>query len=156
MRAVKQSLGDLGTPVVDIEFTVLDLETTGGSPATDQITEVGVIKVCGGEVTGTFHTLVNPRMTIPPMITALTGITNAMVANQEPIEVVLPCLLEFLGDAVLVAHNASFDVRFLQAALQAHAYPRLESKVVCTARLARILLTRDEIPNVKLASLAHY
>jgi DNA polymerase-3 subunit epsilon len=156
VRSVQQSLEDLGTPLVNVEFAVLDLETTGGSPATDQITEVGVVKVCGGEVTGTFHTLVNPRMPIPPMITALTGITNAMVANQEPIEVVLPCLLEFLGDAVLVAHNASFDTRFLQAALHAHAYPPLESKVVCTARLARILLPRDEIPNVKLASLAHY
>jgi DNA polymerase III subunit epsilon len=156
VRSVQQSLEDLGTPLVNVEFAVLDLETTGGSPATDQITEVGVVKVCGGEVTGTFHTLVNPRMPIPPMITALTGITNAMVANQEPIEVVLPCLLEFLGDAVLVAHNASFDTRFLQAALHAHAYPPLESKVVCTARLARILLPRDEIPNVKLASLAYY
>ena len=156
MPTAQQSLDDLGTPLVNVEFAVLDLETTGGSPATDQITEVGVVKVCGGEVTATFHTLVNPRMPIPPMITALTGITNAMVANQEPIEVVLPCLLEFLGDAVLVAHNASFDTRFLQAALRAHAYPPLESKVVCTARLARILLPRDEIPNVKLASLAHY
>ena len=65
--------------------------------------------------------MVNPLMPIPPMITALTGISDAMVANQEPIEVVLPCLLEFVGDAVLVAHNASFDTRFLQAALQAHA-----------------------------------
>jgi DNA polymerase-3 subunit epsilon len=156
VRAVRQSLDDLGTPLVNVEFAVLDLETTGGSPATDQITEVGVVKVHGGEVTGTFHTLVNPRMSIPPMVTALTGITNAMVANEEPIEVVLPCLLEFLGGAVLVAHNASFDTRFLQAALKAHEYPPLESKVVCTARLARILLPRDELPNVKLASLAHY
>ena len=156
MRAVQHSLDDLGTPLVDVEFAVLDLETTGGSPATDQITEVGVVKVRGGEVTGTFHTLVNPGMPIPPMITALTGISNAMVADEEPIEVVLPCLLEFLGDAVLVAHNASFDTRFLQAALQAHAYPRLESSIVCTARLARVLLPRDEVPNVKLATLARY
>src|SRR5215216_841763 len=136
VRAVQQSLDELGTPLVEVEFAVLDLETTGGSPATDRITEVGVVKVRGGEVTGTFHALVNPLMPIPPMITALTGISDAMVANQEPIEVVLPCLLEFLGDAVLVAHNASFDTRFLQAALQAHAYPRLESSIVCTARLA--------------------
>jgi DNA polymerase-3 subunit epsilon len=156
VRAVQRSLDDLGAPLVDVEFAVLDLETTGGSPATDRITEVGVVRICGGEVTGTFHTLVNPRMPIPPMITALTGISNAMVANQEPIETVLPCLLEFLGDAVLVAHNASFDTRFLQAALQAHAYPRLESRVVCTARLARVLLPRDEVPNVKLATLARY
>jgi DNA polymerase III subunit epsilon len=156
VRAVQQSLDDLGTPLVDVEFAVLDLETTGGSPATDQITEVGVVKVRGGEVTGTFHTLVNPRMPIPPMITALTGISDAMVANEEPIEVVLPCLLEFLSDAVLVAHNASFDTRFLRAALQAHAYPPLESSVVCTARLARVLLPRDEVPNVRLATLARY
>jgi DNA polymerase-3 subunit epsilon len=156
VRAVQQALEELGTPLVDVEFAVLDLETTGGSPATDRITEIGVVKVRGGEVMGTFHTLVNPRMPIPPMISALTGISNAMVADEEPIEVVLPCLLEFLGDAVLVAHNASFDTRFLQAALQAHAYPRLESKVVCTARLARVLLPRDEVPNVKLATLARY
>ncbi|HEU4399254.1 MAG TPA: DEDD exonuclease domain-containing protein [Actinomycetota bacterium] len=156
MPAVQQSLDDLGTPLVDIEFAVLDLETTGGSPATDRITEVGVVKVRGGQVTGTFHTLVNPRMPIPPMITALTGISDAMVASEEPMATVLPCLLEFLGDAVLVAHNASFDTRFLQAALKAHAYPRLESRVVCTARLARVLLPRDEVPNVKLATLARY
>jgi DNA polymerase III subunit epsilon len=156
VRAVQQSLDDLGAPLIDVEFAVLDLETTGGSPATDRITEVGVVKVRGGEVTGTFHTLVNPRMPIPPMITALTGITDAMVANCEPIEVVLPCLLEFLRDAVIVAHNASFDMRFLQAALKAHAYPRLESQTVCTARLARVLLPRDEVPNVKLATLARY
>jgi DNA polymerase III subunit epsilon len=156
VRAVQQSLEELGTPLVEVEFAVLDLETTGGSPATDRITEVGVVKVRGGEVTGTFHALVNPLRPIPPMISALTGISDAMVANEEPIEVVLPCLLEFLGDAVLVAHNASFDTRFLQAALQAHAYPRLESSVVCTARLARVLLPRDEVPNVKLATLARY
>jgi DNA polymerase-3 subunit epsilon len=156
VRAVQQSLDDLGTPLVDVTFAVLDLETTGGSPASDRITEVGVVKVRGGEVIGTFQTLVDPEMPIPPMITALTGISDAMVADHEPIEVVLPCLLEFLGDAVLVAHNAPFDLRFLRAALEAHAYPRLESKVVCTARLARVLLPRDEVPNVRLATLARY
>ena len=154
--ALQGRLDDLGTPLVDVEFVVLDLETTGGSPTNDRVTEVGAVKVRGGEVTGTFHTLVNPGIPIPPMITALTGISDAMVANEEPLEVVLPCLLEFLGDAVLVAHNASFDTRFLRAALQAHAYPQLESRVVCTARLARVLLPRDEVPNVKLATLARY
>jgi DNA polymerase-3 subunit epsilon len=154
--AVQQSLDDLGTPLVDVEFAVLDLETTGGSPTADRITEVGAVKVRGGEVTGTFHALVNPRMSIPPMITALTGISNAMVANEEPIEVVLPCLLEFLGDAVFVAHNATFDWRFLQANLERHDYRRATNPVVCTARLARVLLPRDEVPNVKLATLARY
>jgi DNA polymerase-3 subunit epsilon len=154
--AVQLSLDDLGMPLVDVQFAVLDLETTGGSPAADRITEVGAVKVRGGEVTGTFHALVNPRMPIPPMITALTGISDAMVADCEPIEVVLPCLLEFLGDAVFVAHNASFDWRFLQANLERYDYPRATNPVVCTARLARVVLPRDEVPNVKLATLAGY
>jgi len=154
--AIQGRLDDLGTPLLDVEFVVLDLETTGGSPANDRITEVGAVKIRGGEVLGTFQTLVNPGVPIPPLISALTGITNPMVADEEPIEVVLPCLLEFLGGAVLVAHNASFDRRFVQANLERHGYQRLTNRVVCTARLARKLLPRDEVPNVRLATLAAY
>jgi DNA polymerase-3 subunit epsilon len=154
--AIQGRLDDLGTPLLDVEFVVLDLETTGGSPAHDRITEVGAVKVRGGEILGTFHTLVNPEVPIPPLISALTGITNPMVADAEPIEVVLPCLLEFLGGAVLVAHNASFDRRFVQANLERHGYQRIPNRVVCTARLARKLLPRDEVPNVRLATLAAY
>jgi DNA polymerase III subunit epsilon len=154
--AVQGRLDDLGTPLLDVEFVVLDLETTGGSPANDRITEVGAVKIRGGEVLGTFHSLVNPEVPIPPLISALTGITDGMVAAAEPIEVVLPCLLEFLGRAVLVAHNASFDRRFVQANLERHGYQRLANRVVCTARLARKLLPRDEVPNVRLATLAAY
>jgi DNA polymerase-3 subunit epsilon len=156
VRAIQQSLEDLGTPLVDVEFVVLDLETTGGSPVHDRITEVGAVKVRGGEVIGSFHTLVHPGIPIPPLITALTGITDPMVAGAEPIEVVLPCLLEFLGSAVFVAHNATFDWRFLQANLERHGYRRARNQVVCTARLARKLLSRDEVPNVRLATLAAY
>jgi DNA polymerase III subunit epsilon len=152
--AVQGRLDDLGTPLVDVEFVVLDLETTGGSPANDRITEVGAVKVRGGEIAGTFHTLVDPEVPIPPLISALTGITDGMVADAEPIQVVLPCLLEFLGGAVLVAHNAAFDWRFLQANLERHGYRRLTNRRVCTARLARKLLPRDEVPNVRLATLA--
>jgi DNA polymerase-3 subunit epsilon len=152
--AIQGRLDDLGTPLVDVEFVVLDLETTGGSPANDRITEVGAVKIRGGEVLGTFQTLVNPGVSIPPLISALTGITDPMVADEEPIEVVLPCLLEFIGRAVLVAHNASFDRRFVQANLERHGYQRLANRVVCTARLARKLLPRDEVPNVRLATLA--
>jgi DNA polymerase III subunit epsilon len=154
--AIQGRLDDLGTPLLNVEFVVLDLETTGGSPANDRITEVGAVKIRGGEVLGTFHTLVDPRVPIPPLISALTGITDGMVAEAEPIEVVLPCLLEFLGRAVLVAHNASFDKRFIQANLERNDYDRLTNRVVCTARLARKLLPRDEVPNVRLATLAAY
>jgi DNA polymerase-3 subunit epsilon len=154
--AIQGRLDDLGTPLLDVEFVVLDLETTGGSPANDRITEVGAVKIRGGEVLGSFHSLVNPEVSIPPLISALTGITDGMVAEAEPIEVVLPCLLEFLGGAVLVAHNASFDRRFVQANLERHGYQRIANRVVCTARLARKLLPRDEVPNVRLATLATY
>jgi DNA polymerase-3 subunit epsilon len=154
--AIQGRLDDLGAPLIDVEFVVLDLETTGGSPANDRITEVGAVKVRGGEVLGTFHSLVDPEVPIPPLISALTGITDRMVAGAEPVQVILPCLLEFLGGAVLVAHNASFDRRFIQANLERHGYPRIGNRVVCTARLARKLLPHDEVPNVRLATLAAY
>jgi DNA polymerase III subunit epsilon len=154
--ALQQRFDDLGTPLIDVEFVVLDLETTGGSPANDRVTEVGAVKIRGGEVLGTFHTLVDPEVPIPPFISALTGLTDRMVAEAEPIQVVLPCLLEFLGSAVLVAHNASFDHRFLQANLERHGYRRMANRVVCTARLARKLLPRDELPSVRLGILASY
>ncbi|HEX6678125.1 MAG TPA: DEDD exonuclease domain-containing protein [Actinomycetes bacterium] len=156
VAGIQQSFDDLGTPLIEVEFVVLDFETTGGSPADDRITEVGAVKVRGGEVVGTFHTMVHPGIPIPPLITALTGISDGMVAAAEPIETVLPCLLEFLGDAVFVGHNASFDWRFLQANLERHGYQRATNRVVCTARLARKLLPRDEVPNVRLATLAAY
>jgi DNA polymerase-3 subunit epsilon len=154
--AVQQRFDDLGTPLIDVEFVVLDFETTGGSPADDRVTEVGAVKIRGGEVLGTFHTLVDPGVPIPPFISALTGLTDRMVADAEPIEVVLPCLLEFLGTAVLVAHNAPFDSRFLQANLERHGYRRMTNRVVCTARLARKLLPREELPSVRLGILSAY
>lgn len=143
---------------------VIDLETTGGSPSADTITEVGAVKVRGGEVLGTFATLVNPGRAIPPTITVLTGITEAMVTKAPRIEAVLPALLEFLGEAaggsrggtdaaVLVGHNVRFDIGFLQAALERDARPRLTNRTVDTAALARRLL-REEVPNCKLATLA--
>jgi DNA polymerase III subunit epsilon len=154
--AVQQRFEDLGTPLIDVEFVVLDLETTGGSPTDDRVTEVGAVKIRGGEVIGTFQTLVDPEIPIPPFISALTGLTDRMVADAEPIEVILPCLLEFLGTAVLVAHNASFDSRFLQANLERHGYQRMTNRVVCTARLARKLLPREELHSVRLSTLAAY
>ncbi|HAA66892.1 MAG TPA: hypothetical protein DCE10_08605, partial [Acidimicrobiaceae bacterium] len=95
----QQSLEDLGTPLQDVTFCVIDLETTGGKRNVDEITEIGAIKYRGGEVLGTFQTLVDPGRSIPPEITVLTGITSAMVDRAPRVEQVLPTLLEFLGDA---------------------------------------------------------
>ncbi|MGZ4119269.1 MAG: DEDD exonuclease domain-containing protein [Actinomycetota bacterium] len=152
--AMQRSFDDLGTALVDTEFCVFDLETTGGSPEACRITEIGAVKVRGGEVVGEFATLVNPGVPIPPTITYLTGITDAMVCAAPLIEDVLPTFVEFIGDAVFVAHNASFDTRFLAANLARFGYPAAANPVVCTVRLARRLV-RDEVPNLRLATLAH-
>lgn len=148
------ALDELGTPLREVTFVVVDLETTGGSPSADEITEIGAVKVRGGEVLGEFATLVNPGVPIPPTITVLTGITTAMVLAAPPIAQVLPAFLEFARGSVLVAHNAGFDVGFLKAnaARMDLAWPR--PTVVDTVRLARRVVTRDEAPNHRLASLA--
>jgi DNA polymerase-3 subunit epsilon len=152
---VPLSFDDLGTPLVDLTFVVVDLETTGGSPATCAITEIGAVKVRGGEPLGEFQTLVNPGMPIPPFISVLTGITDAAVAGSPPIGAALPAFLEFAAGATLVAHNAPFDVGFLKAAAEAQGVPWPRFPVLDTARLARRVLDRDEAPNCKLSTLAH-
>jgi len=151
----QRSFDELGRPLREVTFCVVDLETTGGSAAGgSMITEIGAVKVRGGEVLGEFQTLVNPHTEIPAFIAVLTGITGSMVADAPPIESALPAFLEFAAGSVLVAHNAPFDVGFLRhfAEHQGRAWPRFE--VLDTARLARRVLTRDEAPNCKLATLA--
>ena len=151
----QRSFDELGRPLRDVTFCVVDLETTGGSAAAgSMITEVGAVKVRGGEVLGEFQTLVNPHQAIPAFIAVLTGITDSMVAAAPRIEQVLPQFLEFAQGCVLVAHNAPFDVGFLKhnAAQQGRPWPRFE--VLDTAKLARRVITRDDAPNCKLSSLA--
>ncbi|WP_241661350.1 DEDD exonuclease domain-containing protein [Thermomonospora catenispora] len=155
-RAVQGTLEDLGTPLADVAFVVVDLETTGSSAAEAAITEIGAVKVRGGEVLGEFATLVDPGGPIPPFITALTGITQQMVAAAPRIESVLPAFLEFARGCVLVAHNAPFDVGFLKAACAAQGYPWPAFPVVDTVDLARRVLTRDEVPDCRLATLARH
>ncbi|WP_422773973.1 DEDD exonuclease domain-containing protein [Plantactinospora sp. WMMC1484] len=147
---------DEATSLRRTTFVVLDLETTGGAPDGGGITEIGAVKVCGGEELGVLGTLVNPGEPIPPFITVLTGITQAMLLPAPPIEEVLPSVLEFLRGAVLVAHNAPYDVGFLKAACARHGYTWPNPRVLDTAALARRVLTRDEVPNRKLGTLAAY
>ncbi|MSY39178.1 MAG: DEDD exonuclease domain-containing protein, partial [Actinobacteria bacterium] len=145
---------ELGLTLLETTFVIVDLETTGGSPKQAAITEIGAVKVRGGEIVGEFATLVNPQVAIPPFIAALTGITDTLVASAPTIRVVLPSLLEFIGDAVVVAHNAPFDVGFLTAACVQQDLQWPKPQVVDTARLARVALHRDEVPNCKLGTLA--
>jgi DNA polymerase-3 subunit epsilon len=151
----QRSFDELGRPLRDITFCVVDLETTGGSAeGGSMITEIGAVKVRGGEVLGEFQTLVNPHTEIPAFIAVLTGISNSMVSGAPSIESALPAFLEFAAGSVLVAHNAPFDVGFLKhfAARQERPWPRFE--VLDTAKLARRVITRDDAPNCKLSSLA--
>jgi DNA polymerase III subunit epsilon len=146
----------------DTTFVVVDLETTGGRASAkgganvpcDAITEIGAVKVRGGVVLGEFGTLVDPGRAIPPQIVELTGITTAMVRDAPTIAAVLPMFLEFTRGSVLVAHNAGFDIGFLKAAAEQCdlAWPR--PPVLCTVRLARRVLSREEAPTVRLAALA--
>jgi DNA polymerase III subunit epsilon len=144
----------------EITFVVVDLETTGGRTRStdgslpDAITEIGAVKVCGGAVLGEFGTLVDPQRSIPPQIVQLTGITTAMVCDAPTIDAVLPMFLEFAGDSVLVAHNAGFDIGFLRAAAERCHIPWPQPHVLCTVRLARRVLSREEAPSVRLAALA--
>jgi DNA polymerase-3 subunit epsilon len=148
------TLDELGTPLRETTFVVVDLETTGGSHHDCAITEIGAVKVRGGEVLGELQTLVYPAQAIPPFIAVLTGITDAMVAGAPRLGEVLPAFLEFARGSVLVAHNAPFDVGFLKAgcAQLGLAWPGFD--VLDTARLAQRVVTRDEAPNCKLSSLA--
>lgn len=151
---IQLTFDELDTPLHQTTFVVVDLETTGGSADTEAITEIGAVKVRGGEVIGEFATLVDPGRSIPPYIVELTGITSAMLIDAPRIARVLPGFLEFARGAVLVAHNAGFDTGFLRAAASRLdiAWPKFQ--VLCTVKLARRVLTRDEAPSVKLSALA--
>ncbi|PVZ08959.1 DEDD exonuclease domain-containing protein [Actinomycetospora cinnamomea] len=148
------SFGELGTPLSAVTFVVVDLETTGGPPDSDAITEIGAVKVRGGEVVGEFATLVDPGTSVPPAIVSLTGITTAMVTGAPRLGSVLGAFMEFCAGAVLVAHNAPFDVGHLRAACRRHGPPWPRPAVVCTARLGRRVLTREEAPSCRLSALA--
>src|SRR5688500_16353243 len=145
----QRSFEDLGTPLAEVTFCVLDLETTGGSPADCSITEVGAIKVQGGETLGTFQTLVNPGNPVPAFIRLLTGISDEMLVEAPAIEGVLPNLIEFVRGTVVVAHNARFDTSFVNAALTRAGYDPLSNRVVDTARLAAKILA-GEVRNNRL------
>ncbi len=152
---LQRSFDDMGAPLFEVPFCVLDLETTGGSAATCEITEIGAVKFVGGEEVGRFQTLVNPGVPIPPYITVLTGLTQAMVVEAPKIGEALPSFLEFLGDAVVVGHNVRFDLSFLNAAAERLGYGRLPHRSADTVALARRLL-RSEVRNLKLSTLAAY
>ncbi len=148
--------GDQGVPLPELEFVVVDIETTGWSPVEAAITEVGAVRVRGGVRRGEFASLINPGTPVPPGIADLTGITDGMLAAAPRLGAVLPGLLRFADGCVLVAHNAPFDLGFLIAACGNCGLAWPGFTVLDTVTLARYVMDPDEVPDCKLGTLAGF
>jgi len=141
--------------LAETEFVVFDLETTGAKTPPCRITEIGAYRVRGGRIAEEFHTLVNPETPIPVFISQLTGITDRMVKNAPKFREIAHDFLDFIGDAVLVAHNAPFDLRFLNHEIgKIYQAYRVANSHLCTVQLARKLL--PHIQNHRLNTVAAY
>lgn len=136
---------------IDTTYCVLDLETTGFSFRTEKITEVGIMKVKNGEVIDEFSCFVNPEKPIPQRVVEVTNITDDMVKDAETIDKVMPKILEFVGDSVLVAHNADFDIGFLKYNANELGL-RLDNTYLDTLRLAKDLF--PDYKKYKLGKIA--
>lgn len=136
------------------KYIVLDIETTGLNRENDQITEIAALKIEGNRIVDKFETLINPLIKIPVEITQLTGITDSMVKEKPTIREVLPNFLDFVKNDILVAHNAIFDIGFLNYNLNKHLNKSLENKNICTMNLAKKIVTT--IPSYRLSSLCNY
>ncbi|REJ77233.1 MAG: hypothetical protein DWQ47_12625 [Acidobacteria bacterium] len=144
-----------GRKLSESDFVVFDLETTGAKAPPCRITEIGAFRVSGGAITGEYHSLVNPGIPIPEFITGLTGINDEMVKDAPPFTDLANGLLDFIGDSVLVAHNAPFDMRFLNHEIGlVHGKYKVANPHLCTVRLSRKLI--PGIENHKLATVANY
>lgn len=139
----------------ETEFVVFDLETTGAKCPPCRVTEIGAFRVKNGKIADNFHTLVNPETPIPFFITQLTGISDAMVENAPRFVDIAQEFLGFIGDAVLVAHNAAFDMRFLNNEIgKVYDGYKMANPHLCTVQLSRRLV--PNIENHKLNTLADY
>jgi len=148
--------GDKAVPLAELEFAVVDIETTGWSPAEATITEIGAVRVHGGARRGEFASLINAGIPVPPGIADLTGITDGMLATAPRLGSVLPGLLRFADGCVLVAHNAPFDLGFLKAGCEACGLAWPGFTVLDTVMLARYVMDPDQVPDVKLGTLAGF
>ncbi len=134
-------------------FTALDFETTGLDPRLDRICEIGAVRFPpGGAVEESFELLVNPGRPISPDASRVSGITDEMVREARPLEEALPELLDFLGDSILAAHNAAFDLGFLKAAAARAGLPEPRNRVADTCGLARQAF--PGLPSYSLPKLA--
>lgn len=146
-----------GIPLADLDYAVVDVETTGWYPDDSGITEIGAVRLRRGDVVAEFTSLVNPGTPVPEAIVELTGISDEMLAVAPPVAAVMPGLLEFAKGCVLIAHNARFDLGFLRVASDTADLAWPDFPVIDTVRLARqLVLTPDEVPDCKLGTLAGF
>jgi DNA polymerase III epsilon subunit family exonuclease len=148
------------TPLHQATFVIVDLETTGASPKKGAaITEIGAVKVKNGQYLGNFESFVNPLAPIPEYITEMTGITDLMLAKAPVIDEILPAFLEFAGSAdetIIVAHNVPFDLSFLKSAAKELNLSWPKYKTLDTVTIARQVLSKEDVPNCKLSTLAQF
>lgn len=140
-----------GLDLWDLPFSVVDIETTGAIAGRDGITEIALVGVASGRITRQWSTFINPAQPIPPFITGLTGITDDMVAGAPLIGEMLPAIVEFVGDSVVVGHNVRFDAHFIDRELCRHGRAPLSNVKLDTLALAR--RTIAEVANYKLGTL---
>jgi DNA polymerase III epsilon subunit family exonuclease len=126
------------------EFVVFDVETTGSKIPPSRLLEIGAYRVSRGRIVSEFVSLVNPQVPIPPFISSLTGISDAMVAAAPVFDLIAADLLDFVGKSVLIAHNSSFDVRFLNYEV-GRAYP---GRKMCNAEMCTVSLSRRVVPSL--------
>ncbi|PQZ57160.1 MULTISPECIES: 3'-5' exonuclease [Bacillus] len=141
----------MGNVSLPLDYVVIDFETTGFNPYNDKIIQVAAVKYHNHELVDQFVSYVNPERPIPSRITSLTGITNYRVSDAPTIEEVLPLFLAFLDANVIVAHNASFDMRFLKSNVNMLGLPEPKNKVIDTVFLAKKYM--KHAPNHKLETL---
>jgi DNA polymerase-3 subunit epsilon len=134
--------------LTSLKFCVIDLETTGGNPETEKIIEIGMVKIENRRITEERSFLINPQKEIPDFVQKLTGIRKADVEYSPKIEEVIDEIIAFIGDAIIVAHNTSFDIPFLNGVMKKLQRPTLDNKVICTN-----IMTKYMIPDIMSSNL---
>lgn len=141
-----------GELLENLEYVILDIETTGLEPTLNEITEIGALKIENKEVKNIFSSLIKPKTPVSLEITRLTGIDNEMVKDSPAVELVLPKFLDFIGSAILVVHNAEFDISFLKHHLKKALNKEIQNQIACTLKISRYLL--PNLVNHKLHTVA--
>ena len=135
-------------------YIVFDIETTGGNPEKNGITEIFALRYRVGKIEDTFYAMVNPQIPIPPIVRKMTGITNQMVRDAPTIDAIMPRFVEFVGGDVLVSHNTIGDIKFLRYFSQAACGQPMANYFLCTHLLVEKLVS--EAPDKSLKGLSHF